>query len=153
ALGRLLLEHGSAAEAFIAAHTNGFAAYRDFLLAQDLAELSAVAGIDAATLDRVARQFAGAKGLLSFYCMGLNKGPGGVWKNTSLTNLPLLTGQIGKPGAGPFSLTGQPNAMGGREAGLLSHQLPGYRFVDNAGDRRELESFWGRPEGCIKPAP
>src|SRR5262249_7773317 len=63
----------------------------------------------------------------------------------------LLTGQIGRPGAGPFSLTGQPNAMGGREAGLLAHQLPGYRFVEDARHRREVEAHWGLPAGRISP--
>src|SRR6185295_6572586 len=75
------------------------------------------------------------------------------WKNNSLINLHLLTGQIGKPGCGPFSLTGQPNAMGGREGGLLSHQLPGYRTVEDANHRREVEAFWGRREGAISPKP
>ena len=80
--------------------------------------------------------------------MGLNQSTVGMWKNNSLINLHLLTGQIGKPGAGPFSLTGQPNAMGGREAGLLSHQLPGYRFVEDAGaPRARSKRFWGRPAG------
>src|SRR5581483_11950106 len=74
-------------------------------------------------------------------------------KNNSLINLHLLTGQIGRPGAGPFSLTGQPNAMGGREAGLLSHQLPGYRFVDDPGHRAEVERYWGRRPGSINPRP
>jgi ferredoxin-nitrate reductase len=153
ALGRLLLRHGAAAERFIAAHTNGFAEYRDFLLGQDLADLCGAAGIAEADLDHVARRIASARGFLSFYCMGLNQSTVGVWKNNSLINLHLLTGQIGKPGAGPFSLTGQPNAMGGREAGLLSQQLPGYRFVDSADHRRELERFWHRPEGSIRPTP
>src|SRR5262249_58842476 len=88
---------------------------------------------------------------LSFYCMGLNQSTVGVWKNNSLINLHLLLGQIGKPGAGPFSLTGQPNAMGGREAGLLSHQLPGYRTVEDAEHRREVEEFWNRRPGSISP--
>ena len=79
--------------------------------------------------------------------MGLNQSTVGMWKNNSLINLHLLTGQIGKPGAGPFSLTGQPNAMGGREAGLLPHQLPGYRFVEDAEHRAEVEAYWGRPPG------
>jgi ferredoxin-nitrate reductase len=85
--------------------------------------------------------------------MGLNQSTVGMWKNNSLINLHLLTGQIGKKGAGPFSLTGQPNAMGGREAGLLSHQLPGYRFVDNAEHRREIEQYWGREPGSISAIP
>ncbi len=153
ALGRLLLQRGAADERFLAAHTRGFAEYREFLLAQDLGELLAAAGIEEALLDRVAGRIAAAKGFLSFYCMGLNQSTVGVWKNNSLINLHLLTGQIGKPGAGPFSLTGQPNAMGGREAGLLSQQLPGYRFVDDPEHRRELEAFWDRPAGSIKPKP
>src|SRR5262249_62265722 len=73
----------------------------------------------------------------------------GMWKCNSLINLHLLTGQIGKPGAGPFSLTGQPNAMGGRETGLLAHQLPGYRTVEDAGHRQEVEAAWSRPAGSI----
>ncbi len=75
-----------------------------------------------------------------------------MWKNNSLINLHLLTGQIGKPGAGPFSLTGQPNAMGGREAGLLAEQLPGYRFVEDAGHRAEVEAYWGPTGGHHPPA-
>ena len=85
--------------------------------------------------------------------MGLNQSTVGVWKNNSLINLHLLTGQIGRAGAGPFSLTGQPNAMGGREGGLLCHQLPGYRFVEDAEHRRAVEGHWGRPAGTIAATP
>jgi ferredoxin-nitrate reductase len=85
--------------------------------------------------------------------MGLGQSTVGTWKNNSLINLHLLTGQIGKVGAGPFSLTGQPNAMGGREAGLLSHQLPGYRVVDNPEDRRQVEAYWKLPPDSIRPTP
>jgi ferredoxin-nitrate reductase len=152
-LGRLIVEHGGADEAFIAAHTNGFAEYRQFLLAQDVKELVEFAGVDEGLLDVVARRLIRSRAFLSFYCMGLNQSTVGVWKNNSLINLHLLTGQIGKPGAGPFSLTGQPNAMGGREAGLLCHQLPGYRFVEDAGHRTEVEAFWDRPAGTIRSAP
>ena len=79
--------------------------------------------------------------------MGLNQSTVGMWKNNSLINLHLLTGQIGKAGAGPFSLTGQPNAMGGREAGLLCHQLPGYRFVEDAGHRPRGRALLGPAAG------
>jgi ferredoxin-nitrate reductase len=153
AVGRLLLLMGAADAAFVSAHTNGFDEYRQFLLAQDLNELCAATGLAEADLYRLARLIAGAKGFLSFYCMGLNQSTVGMWKNNSLINLHLLTGQIGKPGAGPFSLTGQPNAMGGREAGLLSAQLPGYRFVDDADHRREVEDYWRLPPGHINPTP
>jgi ferredoxin-nitrate reductase len=149
AVGRLLLLMGATDGAFVGAHTNGFEEYRRFLMEQDLAELCAAAGVSEASLFQLAHLIAGARGFLSFYCMGLNQSTVGMWKNNSLINLHLLTGQIGKPGAGPFSLTGQPNAMGGREAGLLSHQLPGYRTVEDAGHRREVEEFWGRRPGAI----
>jgi ferredoxin-nitrate reductase len=76
-----------------------------------------------------------------------------MWKNNSLINLHLLLGQVGKAGAGPFSLTGQPNAMGGRESGALAHMLPGYRLVENESHRREVEAYWGVPEGRIAPEP
>ena len=149
ALGRLLLLMGAADRDFIAAHTRGFEEYRQFLLMQDLGELCAAAGVEEASLYRLANLLARASAFLSFYCMGLNQSTVGVWKNNSLINLHLLLGQIGKPGAGPFSLTGQPNAMGGREAGLLSHQLPGYRTVEDAEHRRQVEEYWGRRPGSI----
>jgi ferredoxin-nitrate reductase len=153
ALGRLLLEQGFLDAAFVAAHTTGFDAYREFLMAQDMEELCGLAGIARPVLAEVADTLGRARGLLSFYCMGLNQSTVGMWKNNSLINLHLLTGQIGKPGAGPFSLTGQPNAMGGREAGLLSHQLPGYRFTDNADHRRQVAEFWGRPPQILSSTP
>src|SRR5262245_24193659 len=150
-VGRLLIDRGLTDETFIAAHTNGFAEYRDFILAQDPADLAAAAGITVATAHRLTDRIAAARGFLSLYCMGLNQSTVGLWKNNSLINLHLLTGQIGKPGAGPFSLTGQPNAVGGREAGLLSHALPGYRFVEDARHRLDVEHFWDRPRGSISP--
>ena len=153
ALGRILLLMGVADQEFIGEHARGFAEYREFLLGQDLKELCAVAGVSEEALYQVARLIAGARGFLSFYCMGLNQSTVGMWKNNSLINLHLLTGQIGKPGAGPFSLTGQPNAMGGREAGLLSHQLPGYRTVEDAAHRQEVEAYWARRPGSINPTP
>jgi ferredoxin-nitrate reductase len=153
ALGRLLLLMGAADQRFVAEHTRDFEEYRRFLLDQDFQELCAVAGLEEAALHRLARLIAEAGSFLSFYCMGLNQSTVGMWKNNSLINLHLLTGQIGKPGAGPFSLTGQPNAMGGREAGLLAHQLPGYRTVEDAEHRREVEAYWQRPPGSIRPQP
>jgi ferredoxin-nitrate reductase len=153
ALGRLLLENGFVDSDFIAAHTTGFDEYRQFLMAQDMTELCAIAGLSGARLAEVAHLIGRASGFLSFYCMGLNQSTVGMWKNNSLINLHLLTGQIGRAGAGPFSLTGQPNAMGGREAGLLSHQLPGYRFVDNPEHRQEVAEFWGRPSPVIASKP
>jgi ferredoxin-nitrate reductase len=153
AIGRLLLDAGSFDGEFIAAHTSGSGAYCAFLRAQDVDALCAAAGLPRERVEAVARRIGAAKAFLSFYCMGLNQSTVGTWKNNSLINLHLLTGQIGKPGTGPFSLTGQPNAMGGREAGLLAQQLPGYRVVEDASHRAEVERHWGRPPGTIRPHP
>ncbi|HYH43461.1 MAG TPA: molybdopterin-dependent oxidoreductase, partial [Burkholderiales bacterium] len=79
------------------------------------------------------------------YCMGLNQSSHGTEKNAALINLHLATGQIGKPGAGPFSLTGQPNAMGGRETGTMANLLPGHRDPSNAQHRAEIARLWGVP--------
>jgi ferredoxin-nitrate reductase len=149
AIGRMLLSSGVIDDRFVAASTRGFDEYREFLLDQDLAALVAETGVPETALAQLARMIASATGFLSFYCMGLNQSTVGMWKNNSLINLHLLTGQIGKPGAGPFSLTGQPNAMGGREAGMLSHQLPGYRTVEDADHRRQCEAHWDRRPGAI----
>ncbi len=83
--------------------------------------------------------------------MGANQSVEGVAINRALLNLCVVTGQIGRPGAGPLSLTGQPNAMGGRETGGLAHLLPGYRKVVREDHRAEVEAHWGLPAGSISP--
>jgi ferredoxin-nitrate reductase len=85
--------------------------------------------------------------------MGVNQSREGTATVGGIINLHLATGQIGRPGAGPFSLTGQPNAMGGREVGGLAQLLPGYRFVANAEHRAEVERHWGFAPGSIDPQP
>jgi anaerobic selenocysteine-containing dehydrogenase len=151
AVGRLIVQNGGADEHFIGFHTKGFVEYVAFLMSQPLDEMVALASVPRTLIEQVARLIGKSRAFLSFYCMGVNQSTVGMWKNNSIINLHLLTGQIGKPGAGPFSLTGQPNAMGGRECGLLSHQLPGYRFVEDAKHRTEVEHFWGRPIGSMSP--
>ena len=88
-------------------------------------------------------RFAKSPATLSLYCQGLNQASDGTAKNASLINLHLATGQIGKVGAGPFSLTGQPNAMGGREVGGLANLLSAHRNLKNPADREEVARFWG----------
>ena len=153
AVGRLLLEAGAIDRPFIDAHVNDFDAYRDFLLAGDLARWIEESGVDETVVRDLAGRVGRSKAWLTFYCMGLNQSTVGMWKNNSLINLHLLTGRIGKPGSGPFSLTGQPNAMGGREGGLLAQALPGYREVANPEHRAEVERHWGRPAGTISDRP
>ncbi|HAJ62829.1 MAG TPA: nitrate reductase catalytic subunit [Cyanobacteria bacterium UBA8543] len=110
-------------------------------------------GITASDLETAARWWGESQRVLSMWSMGVNQSSEGTAKVRGIINLHLMTGQIGKPGSGPFSLTGQPNAMGGREAGGLCHILPGYRLVKNPQHRAEVEKLWGLPEGQISPYP
>ncbi len=153
AVGRLLIERGAVDRHFVEAHTEGFEEYRDFLLQADWTEMIEASGVSEALVRTLADRIARSRAWLTFYCQGLNQSTVGMWKNNSIINLHLLTGQIGRPGAGPFSLTGQPNAMGGREVGLLAQALPGYRFTEDPGHRAELEASWGRPAGTIAAKP
>jgi assimilatory nitrate reductase catalytic subunit len=98
-----------------------------------------------------ARLFGRSKAVLSLYCQGLNQSASGTWKNCALINLHLATGQIGRPGAGPFSLTGQPNAMGGREVGGMANLLSGHRDLDNEEHRKEVAALWGVDAVPSKP--
>ena len=81
-----------------------------------------------------ARAFGSARRAMTLWSMGANQSTVGTLKNRALINLCLATGQLGRPGSGPLSLTGQPNAMGGRETGGLAHLLPGYRRIESAED-------------------
>ena len=92
---------------------------------------------------RAARMFGNARAALSLYCQGLNQSIDGTHKNTALINLHLAAGQIGRPGAGPFSLTGQPNAMGGREVGGMANLLSAHRDLASRKDREEIAALWG----------
>lgn len=152
-VAKVLLERGRVDRPFILRHTTGFTEFEKYLHTLNLQELANRCDLHLGRFGEVAQLIGDSKGFLSFYAMGANQSTVGVWKNIAIINLHLLTGQIGKSGAGPFSLTGQPNAMGGREAGYLSHQLPGYRFVDNPQHRQEMEKIWKLPPGSISPQP
>jgi ferredoxin-nitrate reductase len=104
-----------------------------------------VCGVPADAIVEAARRFARAKRAMALWSMGANQSAVGTLKNRALINLCLATGNIGRPGTGPFSLTGQPNAMGGREAGGLSTLLPGYRSTASAEDRAAMRRLWDLP--------
>jgi ferredoxin-nitrate reductase len=104
-----------------------------------------VCGVDAETIVDAARRFGQAKRAMALWSMGANQSTVGTLKNRALINLCLATGNLGRPGSGPLSLTGQPNAMGGRETGGLAGALPGYRSVASAEDRAEMRRLWKIP--------
>jgi ferredoxin-nitrate reductase len=143
AIARVLIENGDIDLAFIEQHAEGFEAYKQIVLERTLAESALLCGVSEADIRLAASYIGAAKGFLSMWTMGLNQSAVGVDKNLSLLNLHLITGQIGKPGAGPLSLTGQPNAMGGREVGGLSNLLPAHRNLANPAHRAEVQQFWG----------
>ncbi len=143
--------------AYVQRHTEGFAALKQQVAAWTPREAARITGLSPAQIETAARWFAwgGADAppedaapraaTLSLYCQGLNQSRSGTAKNSALINLHLATGQIGRRGAGPFSLTGQPNAMGGREAGGLATALPGHRDPADPAHRAEVAAIWGVP--------
>ncbi|HEX2620895.1 MAG TPA: molybdopterin-dependent oxidoreductase, partial [Phototrophicaceae bacterium] len=149
AIARIALDQGAIDQDFIRTHTNNFEEYAAMLCEYSLAELAEEAGVELELINQAAQALIKAKNVLSFYCMGLGQSQAGTAKNQALIDVHLLLGQIGRPGAGPFSLTGQPNAMGGRELGGLAHLLPGYRLIENASFRQEVEEYWQIPVGSI----
>jgi assimilatory nitrate reductase catalytic subunit len=126
---------------YIREHTEGFDALKDTVREYTPKMVADICGINEKDIVQAAKWF-GAGPTLSMYCMGLNQSIHGTDKNATLINLHLATGQIGKPGAGPFSLTGQPNAMGGREVGGMANLLSGHRDLDNAVHRAEVAKLW-----------
>ncbi len=151
ALLHVMLWEGLVDAAFIAAHTRGFEALRDRVREFTPAHAARLTGLREADIVQAARWFAGTVDAttgertptLSLYCQGLNQSTSGTDKNSTLINLHLATGQIGRPGAGPFSLTGQPNAMGGREVGGLANLLSAHRDLANPAHRAEVAALWG----------
>ena len=117
------------------------------------ARAASMCGVDAGDIERAAAAFADAGAAMALWSMGANQSVEGVAINRALLNLCVVTGQIGRPGAGPLSLTGQPNAMGGRETGGLAHLLPGYRKIVREDHRAEVEAHWGVPRGSISAQP
>ncbi|HEX2536151.1 MAG TPA: molybdopterin-dependent oxidoreductase [Chitinophagaceae bacterium] len=151
AIGRALMENGDIDLNFIRNHTEGFDQYKELVFRRSLAEAAVICGVPEEDIIQAARWIGAARGFLSFWTMGLNQSVVGVNKNLSLINLSLITGQIGRPGSGPFSLTGQPNAMGGREVGGLANLLPAHRNLADPAHRAEVQTFWGGTNISAKP--
>jgi len=153
ALGRCLIEDGKIDADFILASTNGYEKYRATVFETSIARAAEICGIKETDIHLAASLIGNSTGFISMWTMGLNQSVVGTNKNLSLINLNLITGKIGKPGSGPFSLTGQPNAMGGREVGGLSNLLPAHRNLANESHRNEVEKFWQIPLGTIQSKP
>ncbi len=176
-LFHIMLWEGWLDHTYIAAHTSGFEALKALVRDYTPDHVASLCGLPKADLFTAARWFAGQgepdlpnptaggavtashaaqtgsqrQPTLSLYCQGLNQSSSGSAKNAALINLHLATGQIGKAGAGPFSLTGQPNAMGGREVGGLANLLSAHRDLYNPAHRAEVAALWGVASVPEKP--
>ncbi|MGS2738156.1 molybdopterin-dependent oxidoreductase [Sinomicrobium sp. M5D2P17] len=143
AIGRYLLKKGYIDKNFIKNHTEGFKEFREAVQAVSFSKAAEICGITIADIKEAASMIGRSGGFMSFWAMGLNQSIIGSEKNYALLNLSLVTGQVGKPGCGPFSLTGQPNAMGGREVGGMANLLAVHKDLANPEHRKEVANFWG----------
>jgi assimilatory nitrate reductase catalytic subunit len=101
--------------------------------------------LDAVAVERFFRLFARSERVVTLYSQGINQSSSGTDKGNAIINCHLFTGRIGRPGMGPFSITGQPNAMGGREVGGLANQLAAHMEIDNNEHRALVQQFWRSP--------
>lgn len=151
AIARRLIAKNKIDKQFIKNHTLDFESVKEQVFDTSLSQAAKICGISVDEIKKAANYIGNAKAFISMWTMGLNQSVIGVDKNVSLINLSLLTGQVGKLGSGPFSLTGQPNAMGGREVGGMANLLAAHRNLDNPEHRKEVSEFWGGEEILEKP--
>ena len=140
------LDHG-----YIEAHTNGLQPALDAARKVTPLEAARITGLDRRDIAAFYKLFETTPRTVTVYSQGVNQSSAGTDKVNAIINCHLATGRIGKPGMGPFSVTGQPNAMGGREVGGLANMLAAHMDLDNAGHRRIVQEFWGSPRVADKP--
>ncbi len=140
----ILIEQGWIDEGYIKAHVNGYKELVKHLQNYPPQEVANITGLDVKTLYELARQYALNEKVTTAWTMGVNQSAMGTDTVSAIINLHLLTGKIGKPGCGPFSITGQCNAMGTRESGFTS-SLPGYRAFGDKEAAREYADIVGVP--------
>ncbi|MFC8042441.1 molybdopterin-dependent oxidoreductase [Nocardia sp. NPDC057353] len=146
----LLVADGAIDTEFIAEHTEGWETMPEFLADYPPERVAELTGLAEPDIRTAARWIAEAGEWMSLWTMGLNQSTHGTWNTNAVVNLHLATGAICRPGSGPFSLTGQPNAMGGREMGYMGPGLPGQRSLLSPADRGFVETAWGLAPGTIR---
>ncbi|MFD8687487.1 molybdopterin-dependent oxidoreductase [Streptomyces sp. NPDC059651] len=146
----LLVANGHTDEAFIAEFTEGWEEMADFLGDYPPAKVAEITGIPECDIRQAAQWIGEAGEWVSCWTMGLNQSTHGTWNTNALVNLHLATGALCRPGSGPLSLTGQPNAMGGRDMGYMGPGLPGQRSVLVEAERAFIEDLWRIPEGSLR---
>jgi anaerobic selenocysteine-containing dehydrogenase len=137
----ILIRDGLIDRDYIARHTSGFAEFEKFVEGFRPDQVGAITGLKVEQIERVAHLYGRAKAGFIGWTMGVNHSTQGAVTVAAINNLALITGHIGRTGAAPFSITGQCNAMGTREAGFTS-AIPGYRKYENAEHRAEVAALW-----------
>ncbi|MFV3288067.1 molybdopterin-dependent oxidoreductase [Pseudomonas sp. NY11955] len=146
----LLQRNGHTNPDFIARHTEGWDELPPLLDDYTPERVAAITGLAVADIIKAADWIGSASNWMSCWTMGLNQSVHGTWHSNAICNLHLATGAICRPGSGPFSLTGQPNAMGGREMGYMGPGLPGQRSALVATDRAFVEQQWQLAPGSLR---
>ncbi|HHF2936605.1 TPA: nitrate reductase [Vibrio diabolicus] len=149
---KFLIEQQCIDSEYINSHTGGFDALAEEVsdLRYDVTNLASSIGISEEKLTTFFQWFAQSPTAITLFCQGVNQAENGVDKGNAVINAHLATGKIAKSGCGPFSITGQPNAMGGREVGGLANQLAVHRAFD-ADSIKQVQAFWDSPEIATKP--
>ncbi|SPE39071.1 Nitrate reductase [Candidatus Sulfopaludibacter sp. SbA3] len=147
-IAHILVKHNLVDRQYVDAHTSGFEEFARFLESYPPEKVAAITGLSVEMLHQTAILYGSAKAGFIGWTMGVNHSTKGTETVSAICNLALLTGNIGRAGAAPFSITGQCNAMGTREAGFAS-SMPGYRKFDDAGHRAELAALWGVDESRL----
>ncbi|HHF3144079.1 TPA: nitrate reductase [Vibrio diabolicus] len=149
---KFLIEQQCIDSEYINSHTDGFDALAEEVsdLRYDVTNLTSSIGISEEKLTTFFQWFAQSPTAITLFCQGVNQAENGVDKGNAIINAHLATGKIAKSGCGPFSITGQPNAMGGREVGGLANQLAVHRAFD-ADSIKQVQAFWDSPEIATKP--
>ncbi len=147
-IAHILIRHGLIDRGYIERHTSGFDELEKFLERYSPPRVAEITGLSEELLYKTAFLYGRAKAGFIGWTMGVNHSTLGAVTVSALCNLALLTGNIGRAGASPFSITGQCNAMGTREAGFAS-SMPGYRKFDSPEDRRELAGLWNIDEARL----
>jgi assimilatory nitrate reductase catalytic subunit len=150
-IAHVLIRDGMIDRAYIDAHTSGFEEFATFVQAFTPEHVAAVTGLTEAQIVQTARLYGRAKAAFIGWTMGVNHSTQGSVTVAAINNLALITGNVGRAGSAPFSITGQCNAMGTREAGFTA-SLPGYRKFDDAAHREELAAIWKVPVERIPTA-
>src|SRR5215510_507461 len=147
-IAHILIQYGLVDQNYISAHTSGYEEFAAFVANYTPERVSEITGLSQEIIFKTALLYGRAKAGFIGWTMGVNHSTLGTATVNAICNLALLTGQIGRQGAGPFSITGQCNAMGTRETGFTSG-LPGYRKFDSPTDRAELAALWNIDESRL----